>query len=243
MSSVLAEAIEIFGSRDGLEKCLRTVQYASRFAAGSGYNSKGLKALASSISSTRTITRYLDSLGMWAETLEYGLGREEPDTLVRIHSVASNILNSLFYPMEHIAFLMDLEVLDSSRWNKIFFWTDPSLRNDSFLPWFYSDAIYVACLLMDIPMGLRKLAAIVSERKKLSISRDRKALWKNTEAIKIRIITLCKDVADLICAIHWLDIDFWFSGKLSDRAVGFWGLLSSLIKLYLYLRSRKQKKD
>jgi len=33
--------MEIMSTKDGLEKCLRTAQYISRFVAGCGYNNKG----------------------------------------------------------------------------------------------------------------------------------------------------------------------------------------------------------
>ena len=42
MSGVVAEVIDVFSTRDGLGKCLRTVQYVTRFVAGSGYNKEGV---------------------------------------------------------------------------------------------------------------------------------------------------------------------------------------------------------
>ena len=43
----------------------------------------------------------------------------------------------------------------------------------------------------------------------------------------------------MVCAIHWLYIDFWFSGKLTDRDVGFFGSISSIVKLYFFISSLK----
>ena len=50
---------------------------------------------------------------------------------------------------------------------------------------------------------------------------------------------ISQDLADMVCAIHWLYIDFWFSGKLTDRGVGFFGSISSIVKLYFFISSLK----
>ena len=55
MSSTLLETIDVFSSRTGLERCLRTAQFMARFAAGSGYNTTGSLMIECGYSSFRCI--------------------------------------------------------------------------------------------------------------------------------------------------------------------------------------------
>ena len=44
-------------------------------------------------------------------TLSYGVGSSEPDTIKRLSMLLSNAINTLYYPMEHIAWASDQGVV------------------------------------------------------------------------------------------------------------------------------------
>ena len=68
---------------------------------------------------------------------------------------------------------------------------------------------------------------------------------------------MLQDLSDWVCAFHWLYMfapifffffshscsNAWFSGKLSDRALGFFGSISSIIKLYKFIRVRSMSRS
>ena len=59
----------------------------------------------------RTVLRLFDDLPMLNRTLSYGLGSSEKDQIIRLSNVISNIVNTFYYPMEHIAWAGDQKVL------------------------------------------------------------------------------------------------------------------------------------
>ena len=95
-----------------------------------------------------------------------------PSSLISRHA-RTTIAQSSVLPL--------LQVLEPRRWNKIFFWTPASARNDSFNFWcviatdqvnlpsptctrFYSDLCWFVCLCVDIPMRLRTIVQLLAKK-------------------------------------------------------------------------------
>jgi len=73
--------------------------------------SKKLVLVGRQMSYCRTVLRLFDDLPMLNRTLSYGLGSSEKDQIIRLSNVISNIVNTFYYPMEHIAWAGDQKVL------------------------------------------------------------------------------------------------------------------------------------
>ena len=73
--------------------------------------SKKLVLVGRQMSYCRTVLRLFDDLPMLNRTLSYGLGSSEKDQIIRFSNLLSNIINTLYYPMEHIAWAGDQSVI------------------------------------------------------------------------------------------------------------------------------------
>lgn len=59
----------------------------------------------------RTLLRLFDDVPALNRTLTYGLGSHESDKVMRFTNLLSNMINTLYYPMEHLAWAGDQGVL------------------------------------------------------------------------------------------------------------------------------------
>jgi peroxin-11C len=72
--------------------------------------SKKLVLVGRQMSYCRTVLRLFDDLPMLNRTLSYGLGSSEKDQIIRLSNVLSIIVNTFYYPLEHIAWAGDQKV-------------------------------------------------------------------------------------------------------------------------------------
>ena len=137
------------------------------------------QALSGNISTARTLLRFFDTLPMISYALDVGMARDvrrrrwcltligahddylqEKDSIKRCIIVAKNVVDTVFYPLEHLAFMVDIKLLDASIANRVLFWTKPAPTSD--MLWYYSDLCWVVSLTGDIFLNIRELAGLVS---------------------------------------------------------------------------------
>lgn len=74
-------------------------------------SSKKVLIVGKQLSYCRTILRLFDDLPMLNRTLSYGLGSNEKDLISRLTNLLSNVINTIYYPLEHIAWAGDQGVI------------------------------------------------------------------------------------------------------------------------------------
>eukprot|EP00042_Codosiga_hollandica_P036013 m.271448 g.271448 ORF g.271448 m.271448 type:complete len:260 (+) comp54778_c0_seq2:1372-2151(+) len=246
----MAVVVELCNRREGTERTLRLAQYACKLLSNTEpppahrhvlirllhrvtTSRHNLKPVASAISSTRAFTRFFDSPLMVLYALQYGLGHSETNTFRRIINVIKNFFDTFYYFAEHIAIMIDFKIFNPASWNAVFFFSAKESRGDSTLYWYFGDICWVASLIGDLLLNTQELLEIVSRRSKQRQSREKvDSETKQAAAQRVRKlwILLLRDSADLVNAINWCPPGVLWAGALSDRAVGFFGTISSIIK-------------
>lgn len=211
--------LKLLDSHSGRGSILRTVQYGSQMIAGLKWvTPKGkerLLTLSSQLSLCRTILRLFDDLPMLSHSLSYGLGSQEKSIFMRLISVVQNLIDQLFFPIEHIAWASDLGILSisSERWNR---WC-------------------VYCWFISLSLGIIRNVISLSQ---LRIREAKKKDANSSRQVKLSAeevfitMSLLADMADLVIAIHYMPPGFLWSGKLTTFYVGLFGFISSLIPLW-----------
>nr|XP_054750744.1 peroxisomal membrane protein 11C-like [Lytechinus pictus] len=231
-SNFIVESTKLLQTYSGRDKIVRTVSYLSLMLSGiskSNGNSKKLLIISQQLSLCRTILRRFDDIPMLSYTLSYGLGRRETSTLMQLVGVAKNLVDQMFFVLEHIAWAADTKLINtqSARW------------------WHLS----VTAWLISLSLGIVKGSGDV-----IGLQRQRKMAFheaKGTEGGKIPrasdltkdqttvVLYMLADAFDMCNAIHWMPEGFLWAGKVPDRWVGLFGTISSLIKLSLFIESRR----
>ncbi|XP_048749581.2 peroxisomal membrane protein 11C-like [Ostrea edulis] len=226
------EIVRVLESYRGRDKIVRLCTYAVMCIGGRGQAdfSKRLLAISEGLGRARTTMRLFDDLSMLFKTRSYGTGAQDKNPIVRLMTLITNISYQIFYPMEHIYWLADRQVLPS------------------FTPWKWmvgSIVAWAVALSADI---IKMIAKIVTLRKELSELRKEKLLQSSEESedhvraerksavigeIRESYLTLIQDLADFANAISWLPSgSLLWSGKLSRFQNGIFGMISSCILLY-----------
>lgn len=76
---------------------------------------KNFAIFSSKMSQTRANLRLLDDIPMIRYSMEYGLGEKEPDKIMAIIGVLTNIIDHIYYPIDKICFALDANIL---KWEK-----------------------------------------------------------------------------------------------------------------------------
>lgn len=209
----------------GRDKILRTLSYVSKFAAGVAKDPKRAAQydnFSSQLSACRAALRLLDDVPMIAYVFEYGLGRKEKDPYIQAINVVSNVVDLLFYPVDHMSWAIDHQVIVSndSRWGTA------------------STVCWIISLYLSILKATRQLHTITEE--KLQLKGDEEVVRETTKELnqqqKNLLLNTLKYSADIIFAIHYLPDGILWSGRLKKWHVGALGSFSSLVGLYQVLR-------
>uniref|UniRef100_A0A1B6CRJ8 Peroxisomal membrane protein 11C n=1 Tax=Clastoptera arizonana TaxID=38151 RepID=A0A1B6CRJ8_9HEMI len=135
---------------------------------------------------------------------------------MQICGVVSNILDQLYYPLEHVAWASDKKLL--------------SVRSDKW--WTLSTICWVLSVYFCLIKSLRYLSVIRKHKSKLEVERNVGIELAMASRLQLNeILTALRCTSDLIYAIHWLPSGILWSGKLSDLQVGALGTFSSIISL------------
>ncbi|XP_063770843.1 peroxisomal membrane protein 11C isoform X2 [Pseudophryne corroboree] len=177
---------------------------------------KSLLIVASQLSNCRTVLRLFDDLSMLTYSLQYGLGKQEEDYLIRWISVIGNIFDQLYYPCEHVAWAADAGVLHtkSEKW------------------WTASTALWGLSLMVGIVKSLRNLLKLRRSKGKHLGCDPPKSRGEIKFLMKSELLCIISCSSDLINAIHWMPPGFMWGGCSPTWLVGLMGTISSLIGIY-----------
>ncbi|EDV36107.1 uncharacterized protein Dana_GF12123 [Drosophila ananassae] len=106
--------LESYGGRDTL---LEALCYGAKLVAGFQANrnpelARRCDTASSKISGAIATLRLIDDLPQIQYTLDYGLGRDEPDRITAVLGVMSNAVDLLFYPIETVCWLAEHKIVD-----------------------------------------------------------------------------------------------------------------------------------
>ncbi|KAF6024868.1 PEX11G [Bugula neritina] len=207
---------------------MRTTAYCFSLIATRYSNTKlGTRAgrIATALNSTRAFTRLLDDLPMLKATLTYGFGKQGEPILSRVLQVIENVAYQLFFPVEHLALLCQLEVLPVANRQK---WVSRCTT------------LWAVALVCVISKNVMLLAELLNAKEKLlksepSLDRGESGLHSSKakeldSRLRLTKLTIIKDSCDFLNAVNWLPItNFLWSGKLSPSQSAIAGLVSSLV--------------
>ncbi|CAL1301062.1 unnamed protein product [Larinioides sclopetarius] len=103
------EFAKLFESYSGRDSIVRTTSYLSLYLSTytRGSLSKKLRLINKELSYCRLLMRLFDDFPMLRYTINYGLGSKEKNGLLRVLGIIKNLLDQLYYPIEHIALAAD----------------------------------------------------------------------------------------------------------------------------------------
>lgn len=226
--TTLSEVLETYEGRD---KFLRLLSYMGKL--GTAISTPKDVAIKSQIfsrqiSGCRVILRLLDDIPMLNYVISYGWGKEEPDVVIRYANLLQNLVDIIYYPIEHTAWagqnkLVSVNVApldDATTWCwliSLYLSLVKSVRKINQLQ------KHKTCLKeshCDIGVALRQLKA-----------QQRDQLW-----------TCLRLVLDLSYAVNYLPAGILWGGKFKTWHVGALGTVSSFIVLYQLLNKRAIRK-
>lgn len=224
--------LQLLSSHQGRDKVIRTCCYASSLLSGfvKDKNAARLLLFGARLSECRVVLRLFDDLPMLVYTCNYGMGKKEKDRTVARLSVASNLCNQTFFPLEHLAWAGDNHILPVKNTGL--------LRNLSLIAWLSS-------LLFEILRGIRIILMINKRRhimlKRTAMEQDQsEQIYSELRRLRkrqcIELLILIQHSADLCNAIHWLPTNYLWSGSLKPWQVGLFGSVSSAIGLCRIIR-------
>ncbi|XP_046555818.1 peroxisomal membrane protein 11C-like isoform X2 [Haliotis rubra] len=231
--SLLVDFVKFIETYRGRDKIIRLCSYAAMFIGGDSNSpiSEKARVIGRELSACRVILRLFDDLPMLAYNLQYGLGRKEKNPCLRVCELGSNLVNQLYYPVEHIAWCADKQILNIK---------SGSLWLAGLILWAISLTLQAfKCLLT-----IAKLKKSASRLKKQSYenSEQREELRMQLHSLQSDIFSqyllLVQSMADLLNAINWLPKGFLWAGRFGAAKSGLFGLTSSLIMLFRHWYTR-----
>ncbi|XP_067653592.1 peroxisomal membrane protein 11C-like isoform X2 [Haliotis asinina] len=224
--SPLVDFVKFIETYRGRDKIIRLCSYAAMFIGGNNNSPMSEKArvVSRELSACRVILRLFDDLPMLSYNLQYGSGSKEKNPCLRVCELGSNLVNQLYYPVEHIAWCADKQILNIK-----------------------SGRLWLAGLILwAISLTLQAFKCLLTIAKlKKSASRLKKQSYENSEQreeLRLQVHSLQRDIfsqylllvqsmADLLNAINWLPKGFLWAGRFGAAKSGLFGLASSLIML------------
>lgn len=209
---------KLLQNHTGRDKVLRTVNYTCVYLAAltKGQWKHRFQTLAKELSSCRTVLRLFDDIPMLGYTLMYGCGKQENDTVLRWLGVVNNLLDQLYYPLEHIAWAADLVMIhaDGNVW------------------WNRAIAVWASSLYISMMRAIR-IIILLEKQKGCSECQSRDLLKHQLQ----QILLLVQNMLDFCIAVNWLPKGILWSGKLKPWQVGFAGLIASVVGLLRFMKS------
>merc|ERR1711892_108065 len=216
----------VLTSSAGRDKVARLLSYSCHLASGSKLLpvslSVRLSRLAGQLSVWRATRRLADSPLMLRHLYQTGWGGGEEDWLTRWLQIVTNLVDLLYYPVEHIAWAGEHKILPVT----------PDIW------WSQANCLWAISLYLNIGSAIRKVYVL---RMKIQghgkYSKDRARSIEKLE--KVQYINIIQAGCDLINAIHWLPAGHLWAGRLSQGRVGLNGFISSIISLYKFVKTVK----
>ncbi|XP_077286349.1 peroxisomal membrane protein 11C-like [Arctopsyche grandis] len=221
---------DLLDTYNGRDKIVRLACYSLKLW-GSIKKDEGLLRASSKLSATRATMRLFDDLPMLRHTLEYGLGRSEPDKTFSILGVLGNVVDQLFFPIEKICWFGECGVIKLSDKQMFAF--------DTINTVFWATSLYITLL------RCLKQFQITSQQKEcitkaMHESELRKQINSKYWLESITILKLCIDITH---AVNCLPNGWLWGGKLDGVKVGAIATLSSLIGIAMHFARKKYFKS
>ncbi|XP_015598047.1 peroxisomal membrane protein 11C isoform X2 [Cephus cinctus] len=213
----LALVSEYLNTYPGRDKMLRTLSYVAKLVAGlskSPEAAEKFKIIGSQMSSCRVTLRLLDDIPMLHYAMSYGLGKQEPDWLIRWMELIQIVVDTIFYPVEHICWAGEHKVIsiDTLKWD-----------DASTLFW-----------IVSLYLSLFKLKQL--EKHKMCLSKTNCDVRVTMGLVQAQqrneLLTSLRLVLDVSYAVSYLPSGVLWGGRFKTWHVGALGTISSLIGLY-----------
>lgn len=229
------DLLKVLESYRGKDRIIRLSSYILMLLGGRGNTPLQMKfrKISSELSGCRVVLRLFDDFAMLAFNLPKGFGFKEPNAILRPLEVVSAVLNQVYYPLEHIAWLRDKEVLPGH----------------SGLFWVAGLVVWAGTLIVEIIKSLVKLrinsvkAQRLNKQKLLEKADERDLHTEQNQEIEDNlkklaaenldlVLYILQSAADLFNAINWLPKGILWSQRFSPSASGFSGIVATLCMLY-----------
>ncbi|KAK4882917.1 hypothetical protein RN001_006236 [Aquatica leii] len=219
----LCNVLETYKGRD---KFIRTLCYTSKLIGGIASDelfAKRCFIFSSQMSATRAVLRLFDDIPMLKYTLQYGLGKKEPDEFMASVGVLTNVVDQMYYPIDKIAWLADLKLItvkSNETWDTA------------------SSVFWVLSIYLNMLRTLRYITILQKHKKCVNGESDKSAIIKLLLTQNTELLTLIRLSLDLVHAISTLPPGFLWSSKLNPWQVGLIGTISSFLGLYQLFSKR-----
>ncbi|XP_071943278.1 peroxisomal membrane protein 11C-like [Antedon mediterranea] len=228
-------AIQLLENYRGRDKIIRISSYVTMLLSSVGKKGGAMNikfnVITQQLNLCRTILRLFDDLPMLALTATYGFGKHEKVPGIGLLKGLENLVYSLFFPVEHIAWLAQVKVLQGYHEGK---WIVGCI------------GLWAIALVLSITRNLINLKAM--KRQMEDAQRQLKIeggggissleLTPTKSVVELKLsqynmrLDLLKNCADLCNAINWLPPGFLWSGKIPTPITAITGMLSSYLGLY-----------
>ncbi|XP_076439037.1 peroxisomal membrane protein 11C-like [Babylonia areolata] len=232
---VIMDVVKLLESYRGKDRIIRLSTYVLMFLGGRGSTPLQVKCrkVSAELGGCRVILRLFDDFSMLMLNLSKGFGLKETSSWLRPLEVASGILGQLYYPVEHLAWLRDKEVLPGK----------------SALLWLLGLVIWALSLLTEIIKCVVKLRVNwiqthrLQKQKHLEKSEDMEERSQQAMHIDSTLHKLCaqrhdlvlaivQSAADLVNAVSWLPRGTLWAQRLSPAVNGVCGTLATAVMIY-----------
>lgn len=221
----LDDVCQMLSNYNGRDKVIRTLCYAAKLASTVSTDPRTverLKIFSSKMSQTRATLRLFDDLPQLQSTLQYGLGRSEPDRAMSIIGVIGNIADTLYYPIDKTCWLAEhklLHVKNPGFWDMMssFFW------------------------LLSNYLNLIKTLRLISITKyhEKYCETNTKVDPYTYQMKLLQNISIMRNCIDIVHAGSTLPDGMLWGGKLKAWQVGLIGTISSLLGMYQFLAKQR----
>ncbi|XP_072759387.1 peroxisomal membrane protein 11C [Anoplolepis gracilipes] len=222
--SLINDYLKTYSGRD---KMLRTLSYSAKLftvCTSSKNTEKKLETFGSQMSHCRMMLRLLDDLPMLHYIITYGWGKKEPDWLIRWSQVIQNVVDIIYYPIEHIYWAGQHKIIsiNSDKWSLATTW------------------FWIVSLHLSLFRSLRLLQKLQKYKMGLKkINPDAQNTLKEVNEQQQNAVLVCTRLAlDITYAISYLPPGVLWGGRFRTWHVGALGTISSLIGLYQALSPR-----
>ena len=205
------------------------------------------------LSQARVVTRFIDFPQLLAHRIQAGGWLPGSGaTHERILHLIQNIADTAYYPVEHVAFLIDMKLLrwrkGSARWwsNSCLIWATSllcsillqfkKLVKGVLIPWLaqLKHKVKHHGGSMDVSMRERSGEALPVDQKKI------KTIAMGDE-LREYLLPLVRDVCDFINAVGWGPPGLLWANRIPPKLVPLFGLLSSMISIHRIVNRERQR--
>lgn len=224
----LNEICDVLDTYKGRDKVLRTLCYSAKLIGGLTSNPKFGKRMltfSSQMSGTRAVLRLLDDLPMLKYNIEYGLGHNEPDTMMASLGVITNIIDQIYYPVEKMSWLLEHKLIDGNNGSK---WDTAS------------SVFWVASIYLSLMSNVRYVLLLQKHKKcQATTGNTVDALDRLLSKQKFEVLTCIRLTLDLVHAVNTLPKGYLWGEKLNTWQVGLVATTSSFLGLYQLFAKRQ----